>query len=82
MPSIRVEGIIRYDTGDIATIGEMRDNVLYSIDLLVGRKTDLIYKTNGEPVDFANGIPPVINNNLDVLQSNGSLFNMQLNLTP
>ena len=78
-----MEGIIRCVAGDIATISE-DETMCYAmrIDQLVGRKTDLIYKTNGEPVDFANSIPPVINNNLDVLQCNGSLFNMQLNLTP
>lgn len=59
---------IRYDTGDIAAIGEIKDNVLYSIDKLIGRRTDLVYKTNGELIDFVNSMPPAINNNLDVLQ--------------
>lgn len=59
---------IRYDTGDMASIGEIKNNVLYSIDKLIGRKTDFIYKTNGELLDFVNSMPPAINNNQDVLQ--------------
>ncbi len=59
---------IRYDTGDIAAIGEIKNNVLYSIDQLIGRKADLIYKTNGELIDFVNSIPSEINNNLDIWQ--------------
>ncbi len=39
--------MIRYDIGDVATIGETHNGILLSLDNLSGRKTDMIFKTNG-----------------------------------
>ena len=61
--------MIRYDIGDLASIGEVsKDGTILRIDNLCGRKTDLIYKTNGEIIDFFNSIPATIYNNPDIKQ--------------
>lgn len=60
--------MIRYDIGDVGMIGEIEKNDLLSIKNLSGRKTDMIYKTNGEYVDFFNSITPDIYNNPEILQ--------------
>lgn len=60
--------MIRYDIGDVASMGEVRNGILMSIDNLVGRKSDLVYDTNGKIVDMANSIPPEIHNNLKIQQ--------------
>lgn len=61
--------LIRYDIGDLAMIGEIsEDGILLSIKNLCGRKTDLIYKTNGSVIDFFNSIPSEIYNNVAIKQ--------------
>lgn len=55
--------MIRYDIGDAAMIGETKDGILTSISNLVGRKTDLIYCTNGKGIDMFNSCPHDIYNN-------------------
>jgi phenylacetate-CoA ligase len=39
-----------------------------SIDNLAGRKSDLVYDTNGKLLDMANSISPEIHNNLKIQQ--------------
>ncbi len=60
--------MIRYDIGDIAKVGEIKDGIILSIKGLTGRKTDLIYKTNGEVVDMYNSMPTEIFNNPNISQ--------------
>lgn len=60
--------MIRYDIGDIASIGEVKDGVLVSLNNLSGRKTDLIRRTDGSYVDFYNSIPVEIHNNEGIQQ--------------
>lgn len=60
--------IIRYDIGDIASIGEVKDGILLSIKNLCGRRTDMITRTDGSLVDFYNSIPVEIHNNENVRQ--------------
>lgn len=55
--------MIRYDIGDVATIGETHNGILLSLDNLSGRKTDMIFKTNGEKFDLFNSITPEIYDN-------------------
>lgn len=56
--------IIRYELGDLASIGEVAaDGTIMSIDHLCGRKTDMIFRTNGEAIDIFNSIPAEIYNN-------------------
>ena len=42
--------IIRYDTGDLATVHEYRNGQLHSIDQLLGRVSDQLLTTSGRPV--------------------------------
>jgi phenylacetate-CoA ligase len=60
--------MIRYDIGDVASLGEVRNGILMSIDNLAGRKSDLVYDTNGKLLDMANSISPEIHNNLKIQQ--------------
>ena len=61
--------MIRYELGDLASIGEVAsDGTILSIENLCGRKTDLIYRTNGSPIDFFNSIPSEIYNNPNLRQ--------------
>lgn len=61
--------MIRYDTGDLASIGAISsDGIILSLENLSGRKTDLIFKTNGEPIDLWNSIPSEIYNNPNIRQ--------------
>lgn len=50
--------MIRYDIGDIASACEYyNDGTIKSIDNLVGRKTDMILRTDGSMIDFWNSCP-------------------------
>lgn len=61
--------MIRYELGDLASIGEVAaDGTLLSIENLCGRKTDMIFRTNGEPIDIFNSIPAEIFNSPDLRQ--------------
>lgn len=60
--------MIRYDIGDVAMLGEIKDGELLSLKSLSGRKTDLIYTTSGKRIDLFNSISPDIFNNLGLLQ--------------
>ena len=61
--------MIRYDIGDLASIGTMTsDGIILSLENLSGRKTDLIFRTNGEPLDFWNSLPSEIYNNPNLRQ--------------
>ncbi|OKZ19030.1 MAG: hypothetical protein BHV77_12590 [Bacteroides sp. 43_108] len=61
--------MIRYDVGDLASIGAVSsDGTILSLENLTGRKTDLIFKTNGEPLDLWNSIPSEIYNNSNIRQ--------------
>ncbi len=60
--------MIRYDIGDIARIGEIKDKTIISIRDLHGRKTDLIYTTKGKVLDMYNSMPVEVFNNPHVRQ--------------
>lgn len=61
--------MIRYDIGDVGAIGEVLENGLITrIDNLSGRKSDIVYKPNGEYIDVFNSISSNIYNSFDVLQ--------------
>ncbi len=61
--------MIRYEIGDLAAIGKTAsDGTILSITHLCGRKTDMIYKTNGEAIDIFNSMPIEIYNNPQVKQ--------------
>ena len=61
--------MIRYDIGDLASVGTvLSDGTILDLENLTGRKTDLIFKTNGEPIDIFNSIPTEIYNNRDLKQ--------------
>ncbi|WP_289006640.1 hypothetical protein [uncultured Parabacteroides sp.] len=61
--------MIRYELGDLASIGELApDGTILSLENLCGRKTDMIFRTNGEPIDLFNSIPAEIFNNPDLRQ--------------
>lgn len=50
--------MIRYEIGDLAAIGETAsDGTILSITNLCGRKTDMIYRTNGAAIDIFNSMP-------------------------
>lgn len=49
--------MIRYDIGDTARLGNMKDGELLSIVDLCGRKTDLIRTTSGKIIDMYNSMP-------------------------
>ncbi len=42
--------IVRYDTGDLATVREYRNGQLHSIESLLGRVSDQLKTTTGQPV--------------------------------
>lgn len=55
--------MIRYEIGDCAMIGERADNgALLSIKNLSGRKTDMVYRTDGSVIDIFNSMPKEIYN--------------------
>ena len=61
--------MIRYDIGDLASIGAIStDGTILSLENLSGRKTDLIFRTNGEPLDIWNSLPSEIYNNPNLRQ--------------
>ena len=60
--------MIRYDIGDVAMIGEKKEGVLVSIENLGGRKTDLIIRTDGTPVDFFNSMSNKLSRNDGIAQ--------------
>ena len=60
--------MIRYDIGDAAMLGEVKDGILMGLSNLIGRKTDLIYCTKGRQIDMFNSCPYDIYNNPDVNQ--------------
>lgn len=61
--------MIRYEIGDCAMIGRISsDGEILSIKNLIGRKTDMIFRTDGSPIDFHNSIPACIFNNSFVKQ--------------
>lgn len=78
--------MIRYDIGDMASIGEVADDgTILRIDNLCGRKTDLIYKTNEESIDLFNSIPATIYNNPNIkqwqfIQQTDKNYTLKLNL--
>ena len=60
---------IRYDIGDLAMVGaRSADGEILSIKNLVGRKTDLIMRTDGTMFDLHNSISPEIFNNPAIRQ--------------
>lgn len=61
--------MIRYDTGDLAAIKEKtKDGTIVAISDLCGRKTDSIFKTNGDFIDMFNSMPQEIYNNPQIKQ--------------
>lgn len=61
--------LIRYDTGDLAAIDKVSScGDIISIKNLCGRKTDAIYKVNGDFIDMYNSMPSEIFNNSNVKQ--------------
>lgn len=49
--------LIRYDTGDVACVGERTaQGSILSIKNLIGRRTDLIYRTDGTIIDLFNSL--------------------------
>lgn len=65
----RAMPMIRYEVGDLAVAGsKTSDGEVTTLTDLAGRKTDLIYKTNGCPIDMFNSISPEIYNNPTVRQ--------------
>lgn len=60
--------MIRYDIGDVASIGKVQNGILMTLENLVGRKTDMIYDTSGKRVDLFNSISPEIYNNIRIKQ--------------
>ena len=60
--------MIRYDIGDVATIGEVKNGVMLSIEKLSGRKTDMISRTDGSLFDLYNSLPADINNSDKIKQ--------------
>lgn len=61
--------MIRYEIGDLAMIDKVSESgEILSIKNLSGRKTDLIYRTDGTCVDIFNSIPAEIYNNPCVRQ--------------
>ena len=55
--------MIRYDIGDLAMVKTRSDDGrIIAIRKLAGRKTDLIYKTDGEVIDLYNSMPKEIYN--------------------
>lgn len=61
--------MIRYEIGDCAMIGERAENgALISIKNLSGRKTDMVYRTDGSIVDIHNSMPKEIFNNMLIRQ--------------
>lgn len=41
--------IIRYDTGDIAEVAQIKNGQVFSIKKIIGRVVDQFFKTNGDP---------------------------------
>lgn len=65
----RAMPMIRYEIGDLAKVGSRTaDGEVTSLIDLAGRKTDMIFRTNGQPVDMFNSISPEIYNNPSVRQ--------------
>lgn len=61
--------MIRYDIGDLAMIDKRSaTGEVLSLKKLAGRKTDLIYKTDGTAIDLFNSISPEVYNNPGVKQ--------------
>ena len=61
--------MIRYDIGDLASASQLNENGwVVKLDNLIGRKSDLIYRTDGTIIDFYNSIPEQIFNNPNLLQ--------------
>lgn len=61
--------MIRYELGDLASVGDVAsDGTILSLENLCGRKTDMIFRTNGTSVDLFNSIPAEIYNNKDLRQ--------------
>lgn len=60
--------LIRYDVGDAATIGEIKNGILMSFGSLIGRRTDLIFNTKGQFIDLFNSISKDIYLNEGILQ--------------
>lgn len=42
--------VVRYDTGDFATVSEYKDGQLRAITNIVGRQTEQIFSTSGNPI--------------------------------
>lgn len=65
----RAMPLIRYDIGDLAKVdSKTYDDEVTSFKTLVGRKTDMIRRTDGSFVDVFNSISPEIYNNPNVFQ--------------
>lgn len=60
--------LIRYDIGDLAVKGNTVDGELVSLEHLVGRRTDMICRTDGTFLDFFNSCPASVHNNENISQ--------------
>ena len=60
--------MIRYDLGDLAVKGKSINGNVVSIEQLVGRRTDMICRTDGTFFDFFNSCPRSVHNNEDISQ--------------
>lgn len=60
--------MIRYDLGDLAVRGETIQGSVVTLEHLVGRRTDMICRTDGTFLDFFNSCPASIHNNEDISQ--------------
>lgn len=49
--------LIRYEIGDVAAIVKRNGNIIERVNNLTGRKTDIIYRPNGSPIDIQNSLP-------------------------
>lgn len=54
--------MIRYEIGDAAMVGDIKNGRIVSLKNLSGRTTDLIYRTDGTTIDMFNSMPPTIYN--------------------
>lgn len=60
--------LIRYEIGDVAAVVQRNGNMIERVNNLTGRKTDIIYRPNGTPIDIQNSLPPEISINKGIAQ--------------
>lgn len=60
--------LIRYEIGDVAAIVKRNGNIIERVNNLTGRKTDIIYRPNGSPIDIQNSLPTEIFLNKGIAQ--------------